>query len=80
MEATILPNFPRCVQLDFYSCGAKSVYAILKYFKKRCSIGSLQESLRTNYYGTTIDNIKRVLLDNKPYLFTDRIFALARNE
>ncbi|MGA2624141.1 MAG: cysteine peptidase family C39 domain-containing protein [Bacteroidota bacterium] len=65
LEATMLPNFPRCVQLDLYSCGAKSVYAILKYFKKRCNLGSVEEALRTDYYGTTVDDIKRVLRENK---------------
>jgi hypothetical protein len=25
-DAVILPNFSRSIQLDYYSCGAKSVY------------------------------------------------------
>ena len=36
-HAVILPSFPRSIQLDGYSCGAKSVFTILRYYNKRCT-------------------------------------------
>ncbi|MGA9407392.1 MAG: hypothetical protein WBW71_09705 [Bacteroidota bacterium] len=36
-SSAILPNFPRSIQLDGYSCGAKSVYTILHASNKRCT-------------------------------------------
>ena len=60
-DAIILPNFPRSVQLDSYSCGAKSVYCILKYFGKRCTPESVERLLDTDEDGTGLSEIKRVL-------------------
>ena len=33
-DAVTLPDFPRSIQLDDYSCGTKSVYCILQYYNK----------------------------------------------
>ena len=57
----ILPNFPRFLQLDGWTCGARSVYTILRYFGKRCNVKSVERELRTNWEGTDIADIKRVL-------------------
>jgi ABC-type bacteriocin/lantibiotic exporter with double-glycine peptidase domain len=60
-NATILPSFPRSIQLDGYSCGAKSTYIILRYFGKRCSAVSVETELGTTGEGTSKSDIKRVL-------------------
>ena len=60
-HAVILPDFPRSIQLDGYSCGAKSVYTILKYFGKRCTPQGVERALHTDEYGTAVWDIKRVL-------------------
>jgi len=60
-NAVILPDFPRSIQLDGYSCGAKSVYCILRYHNKRCTPLSVERELHTTYEGTSIPDIKRVL-------------------
>ena len=60
-DATILPNFPRALQLDSYSCGAKSVYCILQYFDRQCTLESVEEQLHTDENGTDVSDIKRVL-------------------
>jgi ABC-type bacteriocin/lantibiotic exporter with double-glycine peptidase domain len=59
-DAVILPNFRRSIQIDYYSCGAKSVYCILQYFGKRCSTKSIEQQLHTDEDGTDVSNIKRV--------------------
>jgi len=60
-NAVILPNFPRSIQLDKYSCGSKSVFTILRYYNKRCTPISVERELHTTYEGTAIPDIKRVL-------------------
>ncbi len=60
-NAVILPDFPRSIQLDRYSCGAKSLYTILRYYNKRCTPLSVERELHTTWEGTSIPNIKRVL-------------------
>jgi predicted double-glycine peptidase len=60
-RAVLLPNFPRSIQLDYYSCGAKSTYMVLKYFGKRCTPGSVERELGTDEDGTSPTDIKRVL-------------------
>jgi ATP-binding cassette subfamily B protein len=60
-NAVILPNFPRSLQLDYYSCGAKSVYTILKYFGKQCTPLSIERQLGTTWEGTSRRDIRRVL-------------------
>jgi predicted double-glycine peptidase len=49
--ATILPNFPRSLQLDSFSCGAKSVYCILQYYDRQCTPESVEEQLHTDEDG-----------------------------
>jgi len=44
-DATILQDFPRNIQLDDYSCGAKSVYCMLQYYDKQCTAESVEEQL-----------------------------------
>jgi ABC-type bacteriocin/lantibiotic exporter with double-glycine peptidase domain len=63
-NAVILPYFPRSIQLDYYSCGAKSTYMILKYFGKRCTYDSVEKQLGTDDNGTSPSDIKRVLRKN----------------
>jgi len=60
-DAIILPNFPRSVQLDFYSCGAKSVFTILRFYRKHCTPRSVEKELHTDSDGTSVSDIKRVL-------------------
>lgn len=60
-NAVLLNQFPRSLQLDKYSCGAKSVYTILRYYNKRCTPLSVETELHTTYEGTAIPDIKRVL-------------------
>ena len=60
-NATILPSFPRSIQLDWYTCGAKSTYMVLRYFGKRCTPSSVEDELGTTYAGTPRTAIKRVL-------------------
>ena len=59
-DAVILSNFPRSVQLDYYSCGAKSVYCILRYYGNHCSTKSVEQQLHTDENGTDVSDIKRV--------------------
>jgi ABC-type bacteriocin/lantibiotic exporter with double-glycine peptidase domain len=60
-SAVLLPDFPRSIQLDGYSCGAKSTYMILKYFGKRCCPATVERWLGTTADGTSSTDIKRVL-------------------
>ncbi len=60
-SATILPCFPRSIQLDGYSCGAKSTYTILRYYRISCTTKSVERTLKTTYNGTSVKNILRVL-------------------
>ena len=59
-DAVTLPGFPRSIQLDDYSCGAKAVYCILQYFNKQCTPGSVEKQLQTDEDGTDVSDIKRV--------------------
>jgi len=59
--AVVLPNFPRSIQLDGYTCGAKSTYMVLRYFGKRCTPSFVEAELGTTYAGTPRAAIKRVL-------------------
>jgi ABC-type bacteriocin/lantibiotic exporter with double-glycine peptidase domain len=59
-DAIILPSFPRSVQLDYYSCGAKSVYCILRYYDRQCTPESVEKQLHTDEDGTSVSDIKRV--------------------
>lgn len=47
-----LPNFPRHIQLDGYSCGAQCALAILKYYGKTGSIDHVMRELGTTIEGT----------------------------
>jgi predicted double-glycine peptidase len=60
-DAVTLPDFPRSIQLDDYSCGAKAVYCILQYFNKQCTPESIEKELHTDSDGTSVSDIKRVL-------------------
>jgi ABC-type bacteriocin/lantibiotic exporter with double-glycine peptidase domain len=59
-DAIILSNFPRSIQLDSFSCGAKSVYCILQYYDRQCTPESVEEQLNTDKDGTAVSDIKRV--------------------
>ncbi len=60
-KAVVLSNFPRTIQLDGWTCGARSVYSILRYFGKRCTVQSVEKDLRTDLSGTDVGDIKKVL-------------------
>ncbi len=60
-SAILLPNFPRSIQLDYYSCGAKSTYMVLKHFGKPCTHESVERQLGTTTEGTSPADIKRIL-------------------
>jgi hypothetical protein len=53
-NAALLKNFRRKIQLDYRSCGAQSVYAILKFFGKLCSSQSVEHALKTDESGTVV--------------------------
>ena len=59
-DAVILPDSIRIVQLDYYSCGAKCVYTVLRYFGKNVSRDSVERALRTDEDGTAVSDMKRV--------------------
>jgi hypothetical protein len=59
-DAIILPSFPRSIQLDYYSCGAKSVYCILRYYDRQCTPESVEKQLHTDEDGTNVSDIIRV--------------------
>ena len=59
-DAVILPDFPRSIQLDDYSCGAKAVFCILQFYNKQCTLDSVEEQLHTDEDGTSVSDIKRV--------------------
>jgi ABC-type bacteriocin/lantibiotic exporter with double-glycine peptidase domain len=59
-DAVILSDFPRSIQLDDYSCSAKSIYGILQYYGKQCTPESVEEQLHTDEDGTDASDIKRV--------------------
>jgi predicted double-glycine peptidase len=59
-DAIILPHFPSSIQLDSLTCGAKSVYCILRYYGKRCTPKSVEKELKTDSDGTAVSDIKRV--------------------
>ena len=61
LSAVILEGFPRSIQLDGYSCGAKSIYTVLKYFGRSCTPRSVERQLGTTWEGTSQTDIKRVL-------------------
>ena len=60
-NAVIIPNFPHSIELDHYSCGAKSVCTILKYFGRNVSPELVERQLQTNWEGAGIGDTKRVL-------------------
>ena len=59
-DGVILSAFPRSIQLDDYSCGAKAVYCILQFYGKRSTPKSVKEQLHTDEDGTSVSDIKRV--------------------
>lgn len=60
-KAVLLRAFPFSIQLNGYSCGSKSVYTVLRYFHRRCTISSVEHQLNTNWEGTDYSDIKRVI-------------------
>jgi ABC-type bacteriocin/lantibiotic exporter with double-glycine peptidase domain len=59
-DAVILPGFKRSLQLDSYSCGTHAVFAILKYFRIRCTYSNVEKQLHTDKDGTNVSDINRV--------------------
>jgi ABC-type bacteriocin/lantibiotic exporter with double-glycine peptidase domain len=59
-DAVTLPGFPRSLQLDSYSCGAKVVFCILQFYNKQCTPDSVERLLKTDEDGTSVRDIKRV--------------------
>jgi ABC-type bacteriocin/lantibiotic exporter with double-glycine peptidase domain len=60
-KSVVLPNFPRTLQLDGWTCGARSVYSILRFMGKRCIVKSVERELKCDWSGTDVSDIKRVL-------------------
>ena len=60
-DAVTLPGFPRSLQLDGYSCGARAVFCILQFYNKQCTPDSIEKELHTDEDGTSVSDIKRVL-------------------
>jgi predicted double-glycine peptidase len=60
-KAVVLPNFARTIQLDGWTCGARSVYTILRFMGKHCTVKSVERELRTDWSGTDSSDIVRVL-------------------
>ena len=70
-SSVVLKGFPRSLQLDSFSCGAQSVFSILKYFGKAKSCRNTQKELHTTQDGTDLDNIRKLF--KKRGLITKRI-------
>lgn len=51
-NAIILDGFHRSIQIDNYSCGANSAYAILKYHGKNLSVEDVRTGAKTSADGT----------------------------
>lgn len=59
--ATILPGFPRTLQLDDFSCGAQCAYMVLKYYGKARSINHVTKKLGTTVDGTSTNQLRTLL-------------------
>lgn len=59
-DATFLPNFPRCIQLNSHTCGSVSTFIILNYFGKSDNYPKVERQLGTDKDGTSPSDIKRV--------------------
>ena len=55
-----VPNLERSLQLDWYSCGARGLFKILRYYRKQCTIERVKKELQTDWSGTALQDIKRV--------------------
>ena len=55
------PEFDRHVQPDFYTCGARSTYMVMKHFGSRRSYERVERDLRTDTDGTAESHVIRVL-------------------
>lgn len=55
------PAFRRHPQWDTYSCGARSVYAVLKHFGRKATYAEVKKELKTSFEGTCSDEIIRYL-------------------
>lgn len=65
-SGVILSGMERSFQVDLYSCGAQSVYMILRYYGKARSIEAVKRALRTNFDdGTDEEEIIRVFRQRK---------------
>jgi ABC-type bacteriocin/lantibiotic exporter with double-glycine peptidase domain len=73
--AKVLPNIERSLQLDWYSCGAQSVFMILRFFGKRCSVERVKNQLQTDWSGTGLPDIKRLF---RKYGLYYQVIAKAR--
>ncbi len=60
-NAKILRGFRRIVQLDGFSCGARSVQAILSYYGIYRSSRTIERKFRTTWEGTDASDIVKVL-------------------
>lgn len=59
-DATLLPNFPRGIQLNSHTCGSVSTFIILNYFGKSDNYPKVERQLGTDEDGTSPSDIKRV--------------------
>jgi ABC-type bacteriocin/lantibiotic exporter with double-glycine peptidase domain len=58
------PELERDVQLDFYSCGARSTYMALRHFGSRRGYAGVERDLQTTTDGTYETHVIRVLRES----------------
>lgn len=70
-DATLLPGFPRLLQLDRYTCGVQCAAMILRYYRKALPLRKLERSLGTTKDGTTATALKKLFLQRGLIVTTD---------
>jgi ABC-type bacteriocin/lantibiotic exporter with double-glycine peptidase domain len=64
-HATILPGFPRSIQLDEYSCGIRCAYMIMKYYKRPMTLKAIREEMKFTPEGVDEDMLRAFFLKQK---------------
>jgi ABC-type bacteriocin/lantibiotic exporter with double-glycine peptidase domain len=60
-KAVILANLARCCQLSPYGCGASTLFSVLRFFGKRCTLQSVTRQAHCDWEGTDPADLMRVL-------------------
>ena len=58
----LLPDLPRSLQLDGYTCGAQCAFMVLSYYGKATSIQNVTKELGTTVEGTTTTQLRKFFL------------------